>query len=226
MFTRIKKSGRYEYLQIVENRRDGYKTRQRVIGTIGRMDQLHAKGDIEPLIRSLARYSEKVLLILSDRSRIDASAKKIGPVLIFDRLWEETGIQRVIQTLLSDRKFAFDVERAIFLTVMHRLFASGSDRSCDRWHRDYIITGVEDLELHHLYRAMAFLGEVVDDQKDAILFSPRCIKDLIEENLFYERQDLSAGSILCFLTPPRSTLRDQAANPLAKKATPKTIALI
>ena len=42
MFARVKKSGRYEYLQIVENRRDGLKTRQRVIATIGRMDQLQA----------------------------------------------------------------------------------------------------------------------------------------------------------------------------------------
>ncbi len=34
MFARVKKSGRYEYLQIVENRRVGKKTVQRVISTI------------------------------------------------------------------------------------------------------------------------------------------------------------------------------------------------
>jgi len=190
MFTRVKKSGRYQYLQIVENRREGHKTRQRVIGTIGRMDQLHARGDIEKLVRSLARFSEKVLLILSDRSQVNASAKKIGPALIFERLWQELRIKKVIKKLLVDRKYAFDVERAIFLTVLHRLFVSGSDRSCDRWHRDYIIKGVDALNLHHLYRAMAFLGEEIEEQKDKTLFAPRCIKDLIEENLFYERRDL------------------------------------
>jgi hypothetical protein len=42
------------------------------------------------------------------------------------------------------------VERAIFLTVLHRLFVSGSDRSCDRWHRDYVIDGIDALSLHHL----------------------------------------------------------------------------
>jgi hypothetical protein len=56
------------------------------------------------------------------------------------------------------------VERAIFLTVLHRLFVSGSDRSCDRWHRDYVIDGSDALSLHHLYRAMAFLGEELEDQ--------------------------------------------------------------
>jgi len=67
MFPRIKKSGRYEYLQIVETRREGSRVVQRVIGTIGRMDRLQAKGEIEALVRSLARYSEKVLLVLSGR---------------------------------------------------------------------------------------------------------------------------------------------------------------
>ena len=47
MFARIKKSGKNEYLQIVENRREGKKTIQRVVATIGRMDQLRDKGEIE-----------------------------------------------------------------------------------------------------------------------------------------------------------------------------------
>ena len=165
MFARVKKSGRYQYLQIVENRRDGAKTVQSVICTVGRLDQLHAKGSIETLIRSLSRFSEKALLILSGKSDVSSSAKRIGPVLIFDRLWKELGIQKVIKDLLSERKFEFDVERAIFLTVLHRLLVSGSDRSCEKWRRDYVIEGVEDLDLHHLYRAMTFLGEQVTDQK-------------------------------------------------------------
>ena len=198
MFARVKKSGRYEYLQIVENRRDGAKTVQRVICTIGRLDQLHAKGSIETLIRSLSRFSEKVLLILSGKSNVSASAKKIGPALIFERLWEELGIKKGIKHLVSERNFELDVERAIFLTVLHRLFPSGSDRFCDKWRRDYVIEGVEELSLHHLYRAMAFLGEEIEDQRGATPFSPRCIKDLIEEGIFLERRDLFTGLDLVF----------------------------
>jgi len=193
MFARIKKSGQHQYLQIVENRREGTKTIQRVISTIGRMDRLHAKGEIENLVRSLSRFSEKVLLILSGKSNVNASAKKIGPSLIFERLWKESCIGNIIKRLLGERKFEFNVERAIFLTVLHRLFVSGSDRSCEKWHWDHVIEGVEDLSLHHLYRAMAFLGEVIEDQKDKTPFVPRCIKDVIEEDIFYERRDLFTG---------------------------------
>ena len=193
MFARVKKSGQHAYLQIVQNRREGTKTIQRVVATIGRMDQIQAKGEIENLVRSLSRFSEKVLLVLSGKSDVRADAKKIGPALICERLWKELGIGKITRRLLADRKFGFDVERAIFLTVLHRLFVSGSDRSCDRWHRDYLIDGVDTLSLHHLYRAMAFLGEELEDQKDCTPFAPRCTKDVIEEDLFLTRRDLFSG---------------------------------
>jgi len=195
MFARVKKSGRNEYLQLVENRREGKKISQRVVATIGRIDELQAGGSIETIIRSLSRFSEKIMLILSARDNPDlrAAARKIGPTIIFERLWQELGIGKIIRNLLKDRKFEFDVERAIFLTVLHRLFVSGSDRYCDKWRRDYRIDGIESLSLHHLYRAMAFLGEDTEDQKDRTPFSPRCTKDVIEEDLFQARQDLFSG---------------------------------
>jgi transposase len=193
MFARLKKSGQYQYLQIVENRREGTKTKQRVIATLGRMDHMYAKGDVDTLVKSIARFSEKVLLILSGQSQVTACAKKIGPALIFERLWNRMGIQKVLHELVAERKFTFNVERAIFLTVLHRLFVSGSDRSCDKWHHDYLIKDVDPLRLHHLYRAMAFLGEEIEDQKEKTPFAPRCTKDLIEEYLFQEQRDLFTG---------------------------------
>lgn len=198
MFARVKKSGKYQYLQIVENRKEKGKVKQRVIATIGRMDQLHPKGRVETLIRSLSRFSEKTLLILSGKSDVSADAAKVGPSIIFERLWKETGIKKAIQRLLIDRRFEFDVERAIFLTVLHRLMVSGSDRFCERWRRDYSVNGTEQLDLHHLYRAMTFLGEEVDDQKAAMPFTPRCNKDLIEESIFFDQRDLFSGLDLVF----------------------------
>jgi len=197
MFARVKKAGPYQYLQIVENRRENKKSVQHVIATVGRMDQMQAKGQIETLTRSLSRFSEKVLLILSEKSDIHAEAKRIGPGLVFGRLWKELGIDAILHGLLADRKFAFDVERAVYLTVLHRLFPSGSDRSCDKWHCDYLIQGVDDLSLHHLYRAMAFLGSEIEDQKDRT-FLPRCTKDIIEEELFHRHQDLFTALDIVF----------------------------
>jgi hypothetical protein len=103
------------------------------------------------------------------------------------------------------------VKRAIFLTVLHRLFVSGLDRSCDRWHRDYVIDGIDALSLHQLYRAMALLGEELEDQKDCAPFAPRCTKDVIEEDLFPARPDEKeqrgegGGSLPCRSIPGGSS---------------------
>jgi len=198
MFARTKKSGKYEYLQIVENHREGEKVNQRVIATLGRLDKMQTKGEIETLVRSLARFSDQALLVLSGRNDVSAESIMIGPALIFERLWKELGIPKILQGVLSERFFFFDVERALFLTVLHRLMVSGSDRFCDKWRRDYFLNGTEEIELHHLYRAMAFLGEETDNQKSATPFAPRCTKDVIEEGLFLLNRHLYSGLDLVF----------------------------
>jgi hypothetical protein len=47
MFARVKKSGKYQYLQIVENRKVKGKVKQRVIAAVGRMDRLQEKNRVE-----------------------------------------------------------------------------------------------------------------------------------------------------------------------------------
>ncbi|UCE54460.1 MAG: hypothetical protein JSV31_03170 [Desulfobacterales bacterium] len=64
------------------------------------MDQLQVKGRVERLIRSLSRFSKQALLIISGNSDVSVDASKIGPTLIFERLWQQTGIQAAIQKLL------------------------------------------------------------------------------------------------------------------------------
>jgi len=199
MFARVKKSGKYQYLQIVENRKEKSKVKQRVIATLGRLDQLQDKDRVETLIRSLSRFSEKALLILSGQSEVSAEAVTIGPALIFQRLWNESGIEACIKALVRGRKFEFDVERAIFLTVLHRLMVSGSDRFCDKWRRDHLIPGTEALDLHHLYRAMGFLGEPLPDhEQDGQTVADRRIKDKIEEMLFAKNRNLFSKLDLVF----------------------------
>lgn len=55
MYFRKKVSGGRIYLQIAESRRVGGQVRQRVITTLGRLDELEASGQMERLVRSGAR---------------------------------------------------------------------------------------------------------------------------------------------------------------------------
>jgi hypothetical protein len=75
--------------------------------------------------------------------------------------------------------------------------AAGSGRAAERWREDYLIPGTQGLELHHLYRAMAFLGEPIPNQGESA--GPvRCTKDLLEEVLFEQRRDLFTEVELVF----------------------------
>jgi transposase len=194
MFFRVKPSGPRRYLQIVENFWDRGHTRQRVLCTLGRLDQLQQSGQLDSLLASGARFAEKVLLLTAlDNGQVPVvTTRRIGPPLIFERLWHDIGCRDVLRELLDGRRFEFNVERAVFLTVLHRLCATGSDRAADRWKRDYALDGAGDLQLHHLYRAMAWLGEQLptEQQQGSTKLVQRCTKDVIEEQLFARHRDL------------------------------------
>jgi transposase len=194
MFFRVKQSGPRQYLQIVENSRQNGKTRQQVLVTLGRLEELQQSGQLDSLLASGARFAQHVLLLTAHREGNAPAVRtwRIGPSLIFERLWRQTGCQQVLTALLGQRHFDFPLERALFLTVLHRLCATGSDRAAQRWKQDYLIDQADDIELHQLYRAMGWLGEQLpkQQQQGSSKLVPRCTKDLVEERVFDKRRDL------------------------------------
>ena len=228
MFVRVKKNGSYEYLQLVSSERIDGKVRQRVIGTLGRRDLLERSDTLEGLVASLGKFARHTAVLAEHRSGKTEvlSTASLGPGLVFGRLWEQLGLPEVLDGLLTDRKFEFAVERAIFLTVLHRLMASAggrSDRAAEKWRADYRIGGVEELDLQHLYRAMAWLGEElgVGQQADATPFAPRCTKDLIEEALFARRRDLFTGLSLAFFDTTSLYFEGEGGESLGQYGHPK-----
>ena len=197
MFVCEKVARGHRYLYLVESVREGKRVRQRTIRALGRKDILHASGDLDRLIASLARHSERAM-VLSDMEAGRLACVRIGGPLLFGRLWERLGLGEVVNELVDGRGFEFALERAVFVSVLHRLFVSGSDRSCEKWMVDYAIPGAADLRLHHLYRAIAWLGEELAPAAEGEL-APRCVKDEIEERLFARRRDLFTDLSLVFM---------------------------
>jgi hypothetical protein len=101
MFFRTKTSGPRSYLQIVENRWEDGRPRQRVIATLGRLDHLQQTGQLEALLASGARLAQSVLFLSAHaKGQLPTiTTRRLGPALIFERLWRETGCQRVIKQL-------------------------------------------------------------------------------------------------------------------------------
>jgi hypothetical protein len=219
MFTRDKRIGPYTYIYLVENVRENGRTKQRIIANLGRREVVVARGDLDRLARSVARLAQRsmVLSLVEGEAPPNVVCRRIGPALLFERLWQEVGCRAVLEELAGQRQFEFAAERATFLTVLHRLFVSGSDRAAEKWRADYRIEGAEGLQLHHLYRTMAWLGEPLADQTGASELALRCRKDIVEEELFARRRDLFAELSVVFMDTTSLSFEGQGGAELGRR---------
>lgn len=181
MFVRVKRSGSgeaaREYLQIVESHRDGTKVRQRVLATLGRRDELVADGTLDGLVRSLAKFSDRLRIV--ERIRADGleahTARAWGSALVFERLWQEQRLPELLHRLAAERRFEFNVERVGFALALQRLCAPGSDLQGSAWLGTVECPGFGEIELQHMYRTVGFLAGV---------------RDRLERELFLRDRDL------------------------------------
>ena len=76
MYPRVKRVRRgeqvHEYVQLVEGRREGGKVRQRVVATLGRLDELKASGQLDRFAGSFARLDPPPL----------GTRREVGPLLL------------------------------------------------------------------------------------------------------------------------------------------------
>jgi hypothetical protein len=217
MFVRVKKIGGYEYLYLVENAREGGRHVQRVVKSLGRKDEVEESGMLDSLIASAARHSPRsIVLSRYYRGELpDLRRQSIGPDLVFGRLWEETGCREVLAGLLVDRQFGFDVERAVYMTVLHRLMVSGSDRHASEWKSKFRIPGTEHLTLDHAYKTMAWLGEEIPGEEGAL--GPRTMTDAIEEALYRYRQSLFGEVTFAFFDTTSLFFEGQGGETLGQR---------
>src|SRR5947209_2431573 len=96
MFARDKRIGPYTYVYLVENVREEGRTKQRIIANLGRKEVVVARGDLDRLARSVVRLAQRsmVLSLVEGEAPPNARCQRIGPALLFERLWHEVGCRR------------------------------------------------------------------------------------------------------------------------------------
>ena len=62
-FPRKKDKTFRQYLQIVETYREGVKVKQRILLSLGRVDELRASGELDRMAEALARLSERKKIV-------------------------------------------------------------------------------------------------------------------------------------------------------------------
>ena len=106
MFLRTQTTAGRTCLLLVENERVDGRIKQRVLHRLGRLDQLQACGQLDRLLASLGRFATKLAVLgAHDRGEsVTTRTRSIGAALIFERLWQETGIGAVLHDMLRERR--------------------------------------------------------------------------------------------------------------------------
>lgn len=182
------------HLQLAENIWDAEKGRAqvRIIYNCGRADEPETSERLRRLARSILRRCAPEEIIAENPSWQLLDAWSYGDVYVLEQLWRRVGIGEVLREVLGERKFDFDVERALFAMVANRAVAPSSKLHCwDQWlAEDVRIEGTEALKLQHLYRAMDFLEANREAIERAVYFRMADLLNLDVEIVFYDTTSL------------------------------------
>jgi transposase len=187
---RVRKSGRaYEYLDIVESFRQQGRVRRKILGTLGRRDQLSPQ-KIDGLIEHLRKLAspEGWRRLRLGELRVNCS-REYGPVWVAWHLWHEVGLAELLEQL--PRQAGVPVAPAVFRMVANRLVAPSSKLSLCDWidergllHRGWQgqvewPDGEDELAYHQYLRAMdqlwphrARIEEQIFDRTTGLLSLP------------------------------------------------------
>ena len=85
--------GSYEYLELVEGRREGGRVRQHVVANLGRLDELVAGGQLEQLAAGLARLHQPP----------PGTRRRVGPLLIVAHYLRALDVAGIVDGVLPRR---------------------------------------------------------------------------------------------------------------------------
>lgn len=187
MYTRITQSGPRRYLQLVEGYRDAAgKVKQRVVASLGRVDQLEA-ADLEPLIHGLQRAVGRPESLPD--APVFETARSYGDVWALHQLWQALGLGEAVRRALRSSRRQFDAEALIRAMVFNRLAEPSSKLGLLEWLQERVqLPAVELSTLHHeqLLRAMDALEEHNEAVECAVAKQLRPLLDQDLSVVFYD----------------------------------------
>lgn len=168
-----------EYYHLVESYRKDGKVHQRILMSLGRAGE----DRMDDVISAISKHKD-VLTILDLAKNISiADTFILGPLLVLERMFEQSGIDRVLTRIANKHpKLGFDFKKLVFTMVASRFVRPGSKlKIFEHWqNRFYPEMLVGDIELHQFYRALTVLADH---------------KESIETDLFWQDRDLLSEDV-------------------------------
>ena len=126
-----------------------------MVASLGRLEQLQASGDLQRVIEGLVAQCPAVRLReAAQQENLALESDRVwGPVLIFERLWQELGLEELLRRLARGGRWGFDVERCAFAQVLQRVAGQIGERKVAERHPGtavwiplYAAIGIQPLE--------------------------------------------------------------------------------
>lgn len=190
MFVKITTSGPRKYVKLVEAFRDEEGVaRQRVVATLGRLEQIrHGKGDA--LLNGLLRAAGKPTLDEGTGAVAFAPAVAVGDTWLLHALWHELGLAGAFRRVLRRHRRQFDAEHLLRVMVFNRLCDPESKLGILRWLEGTRVPQVDSSKVthQHLLRTMDTLNECTAALELAL---SRQLRPLIDQDLSVVFYDLT-----------------------------------
>jgi transposase len=175
MFVRITKNSKGDaYYHLVESFRDQGKVKQRLIMSLGRVED----GLLEKVAAALNKHLDTIQ-ILDLAKHIDIESTYVyGSLLVLERLMEQLGINQAIGSIVQQHdRVTIDIQKVLFTLMVSRFIKPVSKLALhDRWlERLYPEMVDHDLPLQHIYRSLDLLATH---------------KEEIEQSLYRFKKDL------------------------------------
>jgi len=173
---RGRKERAYTYLELVySERRDG-KVQQERVCSLGRLEELQESGTLDRMMAKLTEVAKQRWVRAESLKLGTPWAKEYGLVLLVRRLWQDLGLEKIINGLQRQSAIELSVSEALLAMVVNRLVTPGSECDTYDWLQSQVYAPEwQGLELHHLYRSLDFLAKHMP---------------VIEEQLFFRLRDL------------------------------------
>ena len=193
MFMRISRSGGRSYLQLVESFREDGKVKQRLIASLGRLDEAKVKALIADLERTIGRKPgapDEAVPSLSARAKTVpvsfACARAFGDLYALQCLWQELGLGAALKRCLRSSHRQFDAEALVRTMVFNRLSDPRSKLALLDWLARVDMPGVSQVTHQQLLRAMDALVERIDDVESALTQRIKPLLDTALSVVFYD----------------------------------------
>lgn len=176
----IKQNGKqYKYYQIVESQRIKGKVRQKLILSLGDLEQA------TNIAKATVHLVENLGLIDVDTEIAPVWSKEYGLPFVFQRLFNDCGLKEIINNIaLKHKKLGFDLKKTVFNLILNRLMEPCSEhRIAKHWNRNIYEQLVAKIKLQHLYRAVRLLSQYKEEIEQCLFSQTR--------DLFHQKIDLA-----------------------------------